>query len=74
MQSIIGIIQLVVAVILIVLVILQDRGEGLSDTFGGGGGSGFSSRRRGFENAIHVATIVGVVVFALTSLANLLIR
>jgi len=72
MKTILTIVQLVVALVLIILVLLQDRGEGLSETFGGGGGSG-TFVRRGFERISHIATIVGIIIFAATSLANLLL-
>lgn len=72
MKTILSIAQLVIALGLIVLVLLQDRGEGLSETFGGGGG-GFSQSRRGFERITYVVTIIGLVLFAGISLANLLI-
>jgi len=72
METVLSIAQLVIALILIVLVLIQDRGEGLSETFGGGQG-GFSHGRRGIERITYVATIVGLVLFAIISLANLLI-
>jgi protein translocase SecG subunit len=72
MKTIVSIIQLVTAAALVILVLLQDRGEGLSETFGGGGG-GFSVRRRGLEKIVYIATIASIVIFAVTSLANLLL-
>lgn len=74
MATLIKIAQLVIAAALIVLVLLQERGSGVGDSFGGGGEAGFYQHRRGLEKAIFIATLVGLVLFAGTSLASLFIR
>lgn len=74
MSSIISIIQLIIAAMLIVLVLIQDRGDGLSETFGGSGMGGFTAQRRGMERILHIATVVGIALFGVTSLAILLVR
>lgn len=66
--------QLVISVALIILVLLQERGSGVSESFGGGGEAGFYQHRRGLEKVIFIATIVGLVLFAGVSLASLFIR
>lgn len=71
MKTIVSIAQLVIAVILIILVLLQERGGGVGEAFGGD--SGFASQRRGMEKYLHIATITGLVLFIATSLANLLL-
>ena len=67
---IISIAQIVISVILIVLILLQERSSGLSGVFGGGGNE-FYSQRRGFERLIFYATIVLIIAFAVLSLINL---
>ncbi len=74
MATFVKIAQLVLAVALIILVLLQERGSGVSESFGGGGEAGFYQQRRGLEKVIFIATIVGLVLFAGASLANLFIR
>jgi preprotein translocase subunit SecG len=74
MSTIIKIAQLVISVGLIILVLLQEKGTGVSETFGGGTGSGFYQHRRGLEKIMFIVTIVALILFAATSLANLFIR
>ena len=64
--------QIIVSLVLIVLILLQERSSGLSGVFGGGGGE-FYSQRRGLENTIFIATIVSAVVFVLLSALNLVV-
>ena len=72
MHTIISIVQIAIAVILIALVLIQDSGSGVGESFGGGGAN-FSHQRRGIERITHIATIIGLIIFALSSLALLLI-
>ncbi len=65
--------QILIAVVLIVLIMLQERSSGLSGVFGGGE-STFYQTRRGFEKIIFIATSVLVAVFAVLSFINLLIK
>ncbi len=58
----VAILQIIVSVILVVLILLQERSAGLSGIFGGEGG-GFYQTRRGLEKLIFVATIVLAVIF-----------
>jgi protein translocase SecG subunit len=59
---IITIIQIVLAALLIIAILLQQRGAGLSGAFGGGEGSVYSTRR-GAEKIIFISTIVIAVLF-----------
>jgi len=60
--------QIIVSVLLVVLVILQQRGSGLSSTFGGESVSFLSYRsRRGFEKLIFILTIVVAAAFLVIS-------
>jgi len=63
--------QIVLAVILIVSILLQSRGSGLSLTFGGSGGVYRS--KRGAEKAIFGLTIGVAILFLATSLALLFV-
>lgn len=65
-MQIIKISQLVIAVLLIVSILIQNRGGGLSNVFGGGGNVYMT--KRGFEKKIFIATIVLSVLFFSVSL------
>lgn len=72
MENIINIIQIVLAVILVTIVLLQSRGAGLGTVLGGTGN--VYRTKRGFEKALFVSTIVVGVLFFGVALANVLIR
>ena len=55
------IVQLVISGLLVTVILLQQRGSGLGDAFGGGG-SVYRSKR-GLERTLHQATIVLAVLF-----------
>ena len=59
----ISIIQIAISIILIVLILLQERSSGLSGILGGGE-TQLYQRRRGLEKIIFIATVVLAVVFA----------
>lgn len=61
--------QIIVAVLLIVLILLQQRGTALGSAFGGEGG--FYSTRRGIQKKIYFATCVLGAAFLLLALLNL---
>jgi len=73
MKTILSIIQIIISVALIVLVLIQDRGEGIGEGLGGTQSAGFAHQRRGMEQSMHIITVIAVVIFASTSLAILLI-
>lgn len=61
--------QIATSVILVVLITLQQRGSGLSSTFGGESVSFLNYRsRRGFEKLIFILTIMTAVAFLSISL------
>lgn len=73
-HAIISIIQIAISVIVIALILLQERDSGSGGLFGvGGTGSGFYQTRRGLEKIIFIATIVSVVIFAGLALVNLFV-
>ncbi len=64
------IIQLIVAILLIVVILLQNKGAGVSGVFGGTGGGGNAFMvKRGLEKKLFVATIILSVLFFAVSLA-----
>ena len=72
LQTIVSVAQLVIAVLLVVLILLQERESGLSGVFGGSEG-GYYRTRRGLERFIFATTIVLLVVFVVLSLLTLVI-
>jgi protein translocase SecG subunit len=71
MLKTINIIELFVAVLLTISILLQNRGAGLSGTFGGDFGGYYS--KRGFEKFLVRFSIVLAVLFIGLAIANLLV-
>ena len=71
MPKILSIIQMIIAACLVVSVLLQSRGGGLSTAFGGSGES--YGTRRGMEKSIHIITIILAVLFLGLGVARLMI-
>ncbi len=65
------IIHIIVSIVLIVLVLLQDRSTGTSGLLGGTAADSSYQTRRGVERFIFVGTIVASVLFAAIALINL---
>lgn len=63
--------QIAVSVLLIISILLQQRGAALGSAFGGSGGSYVS--RRGLQKKIYLATIVLSSLFIILGILNLLI-
>lgn len=72
-SSAISVVQIVLSVFLIIAVLLQQRGNGLSAGILGGAGGSFHTKR-GLEKTLYVATIVIGVLFVGTSALALIIR
>jgi len=71
MKTILYILQVAVAILLIISILVQQKGSGLGAAFGGGGA--VYRTKRGAEKIIFRATIVLAVLFMLVSLAHLFI-
>ncbi|PIZ46083.1 preprotein translocase subunit SecG [candidate division WWE3 bacterium CG_4_9_14_3_um_filter_41_6] len=71
MDIVIPAIQIVAAILLITLVLLQTKGVGLSGAFGGGGEVFYT--RRGAEKIIFWLTIFVSLVFVSGSLASIIL-
>lgn len=65
------IIQLISGVLLVVAILMQNKGTGLGAAFGGGEGNVFRSKR-GAEKGLFITTIVLAVVFLASALINFL--
>ena len=52
------IIQIILAIAIITLILLQERSSGISGLLGGESGGGYYQARRGMEKIIFIATIV----------------
>ena len=63
--------QIVVAIILTVLILLQQRGTALGSAFGQAGG--FYGTRRGIQKKIFWGTVLFGVLFILFALLNLIL-
>ncbi len=61
--------QSITAVLLIIFILLQQRGSSLGSTFGGSGE--FHVSRRGAEKKIFWATVVLAIIFIVLALLNL---
>jgi len=71
MKNFLPIFQIVVAILLIVFILLQQRGTALGSAFGESGG--FYATRRGIQKKIFWATIVFGALFIVLALLNLIL-
>jgi len=71
MEKILNIIQIILGCFLIIVILLQQRGTGLSATFGGEGSVYF--KKRGAEKVIFIATIVLAVLFIGSAIVRMVI-
>ena len=69
MRSIINISEIITAVLLMIAILLQNRGAGLSGTFGGDFGGYYT--RRGFEKFLVVGSVILSGLFIVFSVVNL---
>lgn len=74
-MNLIHITQIVVSVLVIGLILLQQRGaEGLGSAFGGDSGSAAYRTRRGLERGVFIATIILTIVFVVLALLSVAMR
>lgn len=71
MSTILMISQVIISVLLILFILMQDKGTGLSATFGGGGN--FYASKRGLEKILSKGTMILAILFFVNALAFLLI-
>ncbi len=63
--------QVVVSVLLMVAILLQNRGAGLGSAFGGSGGVYLT--KRGLEKKLFIATIILAVIFFSLSILGIIL-
>lgn len=63
--------QILLSMLLIAAILLQNRGAGLGETFGGD--SGIYHTKRGLEKRLHQATILLAALFLTISLLHLIL-
>jgi len=64
--------QIVASLLLVLAILLQNRGAGLGGVFGGSGGVYLT--KRGIEKKLFIATIILAVIFILLSLGVFFIK
>ncbi|PJE57790.1 MAG: preprotein translocase subunit SecG [Candidatus Portnoybacteria bacterium CG10_big_fil_rev_8_21_14_0_10_38_18] len=72
MEQILNIVQIAISGLLIITILLQQRGTGLSGAFGGEGGVYF--KKRGAEKIIFIATIVLSAMLIISALIRMVIK
>lgn len=72
MQNILIVIQIVISILLSIAILTQQRGTGLSATFGGTGG--FYASKRGVEKVLFNATLILAILFVVNSLVFLFVK
>lgn len=71
MNQALAVTQIIVSILIITLILLQAQGTGLGNTWTGGGETYHT--RKGVEKIVFYATIVGIAIFILISLANVIL-
>ena len=73
MNALLPYVQITTAALLIVSIVLQQSGAGLSETFGGSGAEAGFHTRRGLEKTLFRATIVLGIFFVLSSITAIIV-
>ena len=73
MSKVLAVIQIVISCLLIAAIIIQNKGVGLSQTFGGGGEGNAFSVRRGAEKILFIITVVLSATFLGLAVSHLFI-
>lgn len=71
MKMTLTIIQIVIAICLIGLILIQSSKGGLGSAWGGGGEF---RTRRGAEKIVFKATIVAAIIFLIVSISNIIVK
>lgn len=70
--QIISIGQIIISVLLMIAILLQQRGSGIGGAFGGGGASYYT--KRGMEKILFISTIILGILFVGSTIAMLLFK
>jgi len=73
MTLILNVSQIIVSLLIIGLVLIQDRSSDAGGIFGGGDTGGFYQARRGLEKIIFALTIIAIIIFTGLAIAHFLI-
>lgn len=73
MSKVFSIIQIVISVLLIAVILIQNKGVGLSQTFGGSGEGNIFRAKRGAEKVIFYITVILSISFLGLAFVNLFI-
>lgn len=71
MRALLPYVQIIVSILLVVTILLQQKGTGLGAAFGGEGN--VYRTKRGLEKILFIGTIILGVIFFITAFINLLI-
>lgn len=71
MSNTLKIFEIILSILLVILILMQQRGAGLGVAFGGGQGNVYRSRR-GIEKFLYFATIIVAVIFCAVALIAVL--
>lgn len=71
MKSVLLIAQIAIAILLVIVILLQAKGSGVSTVFGGQGG--FYRSKRGVEKLFVNLTIILAIAFLIVSIAAVII-
>lgn len=72
MNHFLTIMEVILALLLILVILMQDKDSGLSRTFGGMGG--VKTTKRGVEKHLHYATVIIFILFLCNSIAFMFIN
>jgi len=73
MNQLLIISQIIISILLIIFILLQQRGTALGSAFGGGDGGAYSTRR-GIQQKLYLATIVCGSLFIILAILNLALQ
>jgi protein translocase SecG subunit len=74
METAILISHIIIAILLSVSIIAQEKGSGIGAALaGGGGGGGFQATQRGAAKVLHFASIIFSVLFIASAIAIVLV-
>lgn len=73
MKTLFSVIAVAAAILMVLFILLQSRGQGLGTTWGGGGGDANLYRsKRGAERILFNGTIVLATIFVLATLLSII--
>ncbi len=73
LHKIISIVQVITSFALIILIMIQQKGGGLSGFLGGASGGNYM-KKRGMEKTLHVFTILFMFLFILSSILIFIVK